>query len=56
MSDEQIKQRIAYLVEHGGVWDDPHDDIRRKVTINRILAGLALVIVGVDLVIDWMLL
>jgi hypothetical protein len=52
MSDEQIKQRIAYLVEHGGLWDDPHDDIRRGVTINRILAVVALLMVAIDLVFE----
>jgi hypothetical protein len=31
MSDEQIKQRIAYLVEHGGLWDDPLEDIRAQL-------------------------
>lgn len=28
MTDEQIKQRIAYLVEHGGVADDPLTDVK----------------------------
>jgi hypothetical protein len=31
MNDEQIKQRIAYLVEHGGLADDPLDEIRRQL-------------------------
>jgi hypothetical protein len=31
MSNEEIKQRIAYLIEHGGIWDDPLADIRRQV-------------------------
>jgi hypothetical protein len=31
MSDEQIKQRIAYLVEHGGLYDDPIADIRTQL-------------------------
>ena len=31
MSDEQIKQRINYLVEHGGLWDDPLADIRKQL-------------------------
>ncbi len=31
MSNEEIKQRIAYLIEHGGVWDDPLGDLRRQV-------------------------
>lgn len=29
MNDEQIKQRIAYLVEHGGIADDPLAEVRR---------------------------
>jgi hypothetical protein len=29
MSEEQIKQRINYLVEHGGLYDDPLEDVRR---------------------------
>lgn len=33
MSDEQIRQRIAYLVEHGGLYDDPIEDLRQKVRI-----------------------
>jgi len=33
MSDEQIKQRIAYLVEHGGLYDDPIEDLRSKVRV-----------------------
>jgi hypothetical protein len=31
MNDEQIKQRIAYLVEHGGLYEDPLDDIRTQL-------------------------
>lgn len=29
MNDEELKQRIKYLVEHGGLWDDPLADVRR---------------------------
>ena len=29
--NEQIKQRIAYLVEHGGLYEDPLDDIRAQL-------------------------
>lgn len=43
MTDEQIKQRIAYLVEHGGIADDPLADIRRDVRVLYWIAGLALV-------------
>lgn len=39
MTNEEIKQRIAYLVEHGGVYEDPLDDIRRQLRwVNRVLA------------------
>ena len=29
--NEQIKQRIAYLVQHGGLYEDPLDDIRMQL-------------------------
>jgi hypothetical protein len=54
MTDEEIKQRIRYLVEHGGLWDDPHDDIRRKVTINRALACAALALLVVDILVEFL--
>lgn len=54
MTDEEIKQRIRYLVEHGGLWDDPQDDIRRKVNVNRMLTATALVLVAIDLVFEIM--
>jgi hypothetical protein len=42
MTNDEIKQRIQYLVEHGGVWDDPLDDLRRQVrwTIALTAGGL----------------
>lgn len=46
MSNEQIEQRIKYLVEHGGLWDDPLDDLRRQI---RRAIGLS----AVGLVITW---
>lgn len=33
MNDEQLKQRIAYLVEHGGIADDPLVDIRWHIKV-----------------------
>lgn len=42
MNNEEIKQRIAYLIEHGGIWDDPADDVRRW--LRRIGTGVALVV------------
>ena len=29
--NEQIQQRIAYLVQHGGLYEDPLDDIRMQL-------------------------
>lgn len=40
MSNEEIRQRIQYLIEHGGVWDDPLGDLRRQV---RWALGISLV-------------
>lgn len=42
MSDEQIRQRIAYLVEHGGLYDDPIADLRNRVRVLSYLVGTAL--------------
>ena len=44
MKDEQLQQRIKYLMEHGGVWDDPLADIRRGVRWAIGIAALALVV------------
>lgn len=52
MSDEQIKQRIRYLVEHGGLYDDPLEDIRRAARWALVLAGAASVLTVVDILID----
>ncbi len=51
MDDNTLEQRIKYLVEHGGVWDDPLADIRRGV---RWAVGgglLALVLAAADLLV-----
>ena len=56
MTKEEIEQRIRYLVEHGGVYEDPHEEIRRTVTTNRIIAGAALLLLAVDVAIDLVLL
>ena len=49
MSDEQIRQRIAYLIEHGGLYDDPIADLRHKVRILFYMtsAACAMGVVGV---------
>lgn len=47
MSQEEIKQRIAYLVEHGGLYDDPIADVRRTarwaLRISAVVAFMTLV-------------
>jgi hypothetical protein len=50
VKDEQLQQRIKYLMEHGGVWDDPLDDIRRGVRWAVGIGCLALVLALADLV------
>lgn len=41
MTEEEIQQRIRYLVEHGGLYDDPIDDLRRKVRLLFYMTGAA---------------
>jgi hypothetical protein len=48
MSNEEIRQRIAYLVEHGGLYDDPLGDLRRLV--RRAIAAFSM-----GLIITWAL-
>lgn len=55
MSDEQIKQRIRYLVEHGGLWDDPMAEIRNMVRFNRIVASLLAVLAVTDIALKFLL-
>ena len=48
MNDQQLKQRIAYLVEHGGVAEqDPLEAIHRRV---RILYFIVAVTLALDMV------
>lgn len=47
MSNEQIEQRIKYLVEHGGLWDDPLDSLRRQIQRAMVLSAAGLVITWV---------
>lgn len=49
MSDTDVKQRVQYLVEHGGVYDDPLDDIRRGVRWAIGVSILALALGVIDL-------
>lgn len=41
MNDEQLKQRISYMVEHGGLFDDPIADLRRNVRLLFAMNALA---------------
>ena len=50
MTDQEIKQRIAYLVEHGGICDDPLADIRRDIRILFVLTATACVVGALDLI------
>ena len=49
MNDEQIKQRIAYLVQHGGLYEDPIEDLRSKVRLLRWAIGALLGLSAVEL-------
>ena len=31
MDDHTLDQRIKYLIEHGGLWHDPIDALRREM-------------------------
>lgn len=52
MSEEEIKQRIKYLIEHGGIYDDPMDEVRRRVRLLSCTTSVTcgfVVVVGVIL-------
>lgn len=49
MSDEQIKQRIKYLVEHGGIYDDPIADVRRTARMALAVSLLVLALAVAEL-------
>ena len=44
MDDDTLEQRIRYLIEHGGVYDDPLAELRRGVRWAIALAGGACVL------------
>lgn len=54
MTDDEIKQRIKYLVEHGGLYDDPIQDLRRSVRLLQWLVGTALSLNLVNNVLHWL--
>lgn len=43
MNDETIKQRIKYMVEHGGIYEDPIRALQRQVRVLYVMVGLTLV-------------
>jgi hypothetical protein len=49
MNDEQLRQRIAYLVEHGGICDDPLHDIRRHIRLLYWLGAVGALALALDL-------
>ena len=53
MNDEQIKQRINYLVEHGGIFDDPFAALHRKVNLALLLASVAVAFHVLELIRRW---
>lgn len=42
MTHHEVEQRIKYLVEHGGVWDDPIEDIRKTARLAVVLSAATL--------------
>lgn len=54
MNDEELKQRIKYLIEHGGLWEDPHDEIRANIRRLYIAVGATLALNVVEAAI-WLL-
>lgn len=48
MNDEELRQRLKYLVEHGGIWDDPIGDLRRHVRWLYALFAASLVLNTID--------
>ena len=53
MSNEELQQRISYLVEHGGLYDDPLADIRRTARVAVALSGITLVVLVIALMFHW---
>lgn len=49
MGEDEVSQRVRYLVEHGGVWDDPLADIRQRTRWAMWLAAAAVVLSALQL-------
>lgn len=47
MTKEEIDQRIRYLVEHGGVYEDPIDELRRQIRLAMVLSAVGLLVTWV---------
>lgn len=45
MDDTTLQQRIKYLIEHGGIWDDPLREMREHVRW-ALWASVAAVLIG----------
>lgn len=50
MTNEEIKQRIQYLIEHGGIYDDPIADLRKQIRLAMVLSAVGLVTTWVVIV------
>lgn len=49
MNQELIKQRIAYLVEHGGLYRDPVQDLERLTQRTLWVCGLCCLLLALEL-------
>lgn len=47
MTKEEIQQRIRYLVEFGGVYEDPIDELRRQIRLAMVLSAVGLLVTWV---------
>lgn len=47
MTKEEIQQRIRYLVEFGGVYEDPIDELRRQIRMAMALSAVGLLVTWV---------
>ena len=49
------RQRIKYLIEHGGLLDDPLTDIRRDVRIALRVAGAAALFSALHILLEFIM-
>ena len=47
MTKEEVQQRIRYLVEFGGVYEDPIDELRRQIRQAMVLSAVGLLVTWV---------